>query len=310
MKRYTAENTGDKFKPEDHMTEEETIKFLGVKKRALEHLVRRKLLTVTYAPFGFARHYEKDAVVKFFEARKTHHQNKEALANYAELNRVKIKTLAGETNRLNLAERKFVASKVAVLLQLFKEIETNAHSYREYEILTDVVMHNMPFDDMATKYDLDAKRVAKIFAAIVERFKTRCLAMKRQYDQNYLPLKEENATLRQEVRRLNKKLEEALTMQKQKQTTEQLLEQNPATKSKLLDTPIEDLDLSVRLMNCLENADIITLGEISEYGRGEFRKIRNFGTFCMNELDGLMKEFQLEYGDKIMTSKTLVADTP
>ena len=46
---------------------------------------------------------------------------------------------------------------------------------------------------------------------------------------------------------------------------------------KLLKTPLEDLDLSVRAYNCLKAAKINNLSELVKYDTNELLKFRNFG---------------------------------
>jgi DNA-directed RNA polymerase subunit alpha len=57
--------------------------------------------------------------------------------------------------------------------------------------------------------------------------------------------------------------------------------------SKVYDIPIEDLDLSVRVYNCLKRTGVTKVGEVlekMEKGPEEMLAIRNFGTKSLNEL--------------------------
>jgi DNA-directed RNA polymerase subunit alpha len=57
--------------------------------------------------------------------------------------------------------------------------------------------------------------------------------------------------------------------------------------SRVYDTPIEDLELSVRAYNCLKRAGIIKVGEVLERlkkGDDEIKNIRNFGDKSLVEL--------------------------
>jgi DNA-directed RNA polymerase subunit alpha len=49
--------------------------------------------------------------------------------------------------------------------------------------------------------------------------------------------------------------------------------------------PVEQLDLSVRTMNCLRHAAISTVGEILEKGEKELLLLRNFGQKSMKEIE-------------------------
>jgi DNA-directed RNA polymerase subunit alpha len=57
--------------------------------------------------------------------------------------------------------------------------------------------------------------------------------------------------------------------------------------SRVYDTPIEELELSVRAYNCLKRAGITKVGEVLERlkkGRDEILGIRNFGQKSLDEL--------------------------
>jgi DNA-directed RNA polymerase subunit alpha len=50
------------------------------------------------------------------------------------------------------------------------------------------------------------------------------------------------------------------------------------------DTPIEDLDLSVRAYNCLKRSGLVTVGAILERSEEELMALRNFGEKSYEEL--------------------------
>jgi DNA-directed RNA polymerase subunit alpha len=63
--------------------------------------------------------------------------------------------------------------------------------------------------------------------------------------------------------------------------------------SEIYETPIENLDLSVRVFNSLKRAGIITVGEVLELlekGEDAIMSIRNFGEKSMDELVEQMSE--------------------
>ena len=51
-----------------------------------------------------------------------------------------------------------------------------------------------------------------------------------------------------------------------------------------LDTPIEDVDFSVRTFNCLKKEAINTLGEMIRHNEAELLAIRNFGKRSLDEV--------------------------
>lgn len=65
------------------------------------------------------------------------------------------------------------------------------------------------------------------------------------------------------------------------------LEKQPTTAAipaKLYDTPIEDLDLSVRAYNCLKRAGITKVGQVLEMSEDDLLGVRNFGKKSLEEL--------------------------
>jgi len=57
--------------------------------------------------------------------------------------------------------------------------------------------------------------------------------------------------------------------------------------------PVEQLNLSVRTMNCLRRANITTVGEIISKGEKELLTLRNFGKKSKQELEDRLKELGL-----------------
>ncbi len=65
---------------------------------------------------------------------------------------------------------------------------------------------------------------------------------------------------------------------------------------KLLKTPLNDLDLSVRAYNCLKAADVRTLGDLARLDISDMMKFRNFGKKSLAELEQLIVEKNLTFG--------------
>ncbi len=65
---------------------------------------------------------------------------------------------------------------------------------------------------------------------------------------------------------------------------------------KLLKTPLNDLDLSVRAYNCLKAADVKTLGDLVKLEISDMMKFRNFGKKSLAELEQLVAEKNLTFG--------------
>jgi len=63
-----------------------------------------------------------------------------------------------------------------------------------------------------------------------------------------------------------------------------------------LNTPVEELELSVRSSNCLKNANIRTIGDLTKKTEEEIAKTRNFGKKSLQEIKEKLKERNLSLG--------------
>ncbi|MBR6341545.1 MAG: DNA-directed RNA polymerase subunit alpha [Treponema sp.] len=66
--------------------------------------------------------------------------------------------------------------------------------------------------------------------------------------------------------------------------------------AKLLSTPVEELELSVRSSNCLKNANIRTIGELTKKTEDDIAKTRNFGKKSLAEIKEKLQEWNLTLG--------------
>jgi DNA-directed RNA polymerase subunit alpha len=64
----------------------------------------------------------------------------------------------------------------------------------------------------------------------------------------------------------------------------------------LLKTKLNDMDLSVRALNCLKAAEVETLGDLVQYNRNDLLKFRNFGKKSLAELEELLDKMNLSFG--------------
>lgn len=67
------------------------------------------------------------------------------------------------------------------------------------------------------------------------------------------------------------------------------------SKLKKLETPIDELDFSVRAYNCLKRANINTLGDLTERSELEMMKIRNLGKKSLKEVIDKIKDMGLRF---------------
>jgi len=75
---------------------------------------------------------------------------------------------------------------------------------------------------------------------------------------------------------------------------------------KILNTSVEELELTVRSSNCLKNANIRTIGDLTKKTEDEIAKTRNFGRKSLTEIKDKLKEWNLSLG---MTDYSVLKNT-
>lgn len=69
--------------------------------------------------------------------------------------------------------------------------------------------------------------------------------------------------------------------------------------SELLDRSVEELELSVRSSNCLQNANIRYIGELIQRSEADMLKTKNFGRKSLKEIKEILGEMNLQLGTKL-----------
>lgn len=69
----------------------------------------------------------------------------------------------------------------------------------------------------------------------------------------------------------------------------------------LLSTKLEDIGVSVRIINCAKAADIETLGDLIQLNRADILKWRHFGKKSIAELDDILESLKLSWGTDTKT---------
>jgi DNA-directed RNA polymerase subunit alpha len=73
---------------------------------------------------------------------------------------------------------------------------------------------------------------------------------------------------------------------------------------KNLNRKVDELELSVRSANCLQNAKIKYIGELVQKTEGEMLKTKNFGRKSLNEIKEILIEMNFSLGMKINNWET------
>ena len=76
-----------------------------------------------------------------------------------------------------------------------------------------------------------------------------------------------------------------------------------------LNMSVNEIELSVRAANCLNNANLTTVGELAQKSEAEMLKYRNFGKKSLNEIKGKLHDLGLGLGMSIDSDLLDNADT-
>ena len=90
--------------------------------------------------------------------------------------------------------------------------------------------------------------------------------------------------------------DENITFDNKQEKKEDLVDEQTLQLRKVLKTPLEDLDLSVRAFNCLKAAKINSLSELVTYEQEDLMKFRNFGQKSLAEIEQVLGERGLHFG--------------
>jgi len=89
--------------------------------------------------------------------------------------------------------------------------------------------------------------------------------------------------------------EEAIEFEK----TEKIIDHDREELRRKLNMSVNEIELSVRAANCLNNANILTVGELAQKQESEMLKYRNFGKKSLEEIKEKLRELGLSLGMKI-----------
>jgi DNA-directed RNA polymerase subunit alpha len=97
--------------------------------------------------------------------------------------------------------------------------------------------------------------------------------------------------------------DENITFDNKEEKKEDLVDEQTLQLRKILKTPLEDLDLSVRALNCLKAADVEALGDLVAFAKSDLLKFRNFGKKSLTELEDLVDNKGLTFGMNVAKYK-------
>lgn len=97
--------------------------------------------------------------------------------------------------------------------------------------------------------------------------------------------------------------DENISLDTKDESKEETVDEGLLQLRKVLNTPLEDLELSVRAFNCLKAAKINSLSELVQYTQEELMKFRNFGQKSLTEIEQVLHDRGLGFGMDISRVK-------
>ena len=168
---------------------------------------------------------------------------------------------------------------------------------REKTILT-MLLEGKDVEFVAEEYGLTRSRIMQIVSHAVRKLATvkTFSELRREYKQ----LVFDNANFQNVIEALQnrvKKLERINNIDTAPVSEyDYLLGDKGGTFTAMMNTPVYDLDISVRSLNCLKGADVDTLYDLVKCNKTDLMKFRNFGKKSLTELEDLLESLHLHFG--------------
>ena len=198
--------------------------------------------------------------------------------------------LDGKNENDNFSENKHLSSLFLEIIGIFeKRIEQ-----RNYSILKDLV-NGVPRSEVAKKNNLTQERIRQLYKKILEEVKFILINEVQENNQ----LRKDNAQLHVQTQLYIEEIQRLRSVVKDeslRETTNQVIDINSHV-AKLLNTPIQNLNLSVRAINVLNILGISTFGEIPKIDAAvTLLKVRNSGRKTVHDIEIFIEKFGLQLG--------------
>ena len=93
-------------------------------------------------------------------------------------------------------------------------------------------------------------------------------------------------------------LELFIDLSEASKNTQVMVEKEESKKEKVLETSIEDLELSVRSFNCLKRAGIATVEDLTNKSESDMMKVRNLGKKSLDEVIAKLHSLGLNFAEE------------
>lgn len=208
-----------------------------------------------------------------------------------------------EPHKLYLTSHNYIATKTR-LLKWFRDLLLVCEgqelleflSIREKEVVLRVASERT-LEDIGSEFELTRERVRQIFDKATRRmymhlFRSmkQIILKNKEYENEYSALKQRN-----------KVMEETLSFMSHTTGVPMPPKENELDEAslrilRLLKTKLVDLDFSVRALNALNIAELVTVADLVRCNRMDILKFRNFGKKSLLELEEFVATSGLQFG--------------
>ncbi len=168
---------------------------------------------------------------------------------------------------------------------------------REKIILT-MLLEGKDVEFVAEEYGLTRSRIMQIVSQAVRKLAT--VKTFSELRREYKKLVFDNANFQNVIEALQnrvKKLERINNIDTAPVSEyDYLLGDKGGTFTAMMNTPVYDLEISVRSLNCLKGADVDTLYDLVKCNKTDLMKFPNFGKKSLTELEDLLESLHLHFG--------------
>ncbi|WP_028899579.1 DNA-directed RNA polymerase subunit alpha C-terminal domain-containing protein [Prevotella sp. HJM029] len=188
------------------------------------------------------------------------------------------------------SENKYLSSLFLEIIGIFeKKIEQ-----RNYSILQDLV-NGVPRSEVAKKNNLTQERIRQLYKKILEEIKFILINEVHENEQ----LRKDNAQLHAQAQLYIEEIQRLRSVVKDeslRETKNQVVDINSHV-AELLNTPVQNLNLSVRAINVLNVIGISTFGEIPKINAAAtLLNVRNSGRKTVHDIEVFIGKFGLQLG--------------
>ena len=260
----------------EKMTRNEAASFLGVEPQTITNWVKKGLLGGYNDPVSRRFYVNADDVHKFSEKYKLMAVSENALDDA-------IKKLKEENETVNASLEKLMKStidlysfktdEVVSIIQHFIDKMVEPESYRKAYILRKFIL-GCRIHDIAEDFGLTESRVRTLLVVGLKTLVENIKSIKEVMEENAL-LKNVISQKKKEIEKVKDEL--ILRLGQMQVGKGQNEEKESYVLPEIFKKRVVDLDLPVRVMNCLRYSDIVTIGDLVKWKKEDLLKIPNMG---------------------------------